>query len=804
MTAFTPREYQRAAVDELTDALDTCLDVGGADKRVILFKAPTGSGKTVMLALALDATYRRNIERPFVTLWLTPGKGGLEEQSAARLAEVLDHAITEVAPLTTTYLSSHETVRPGTILVSNWESLVQWDAKNHDWKNHLTRDGEQRNLFQILTACAAQGTDLVLVFDESHTHVSGGRTQELLSAIKTVTPCVELHASATPKDVVSREEERKLLHVRRFHYIEVSFDYVVEAGMVKRTVELNAQFRDVKAAHPGMTGEQLALQSAWEKLNELQDGYIAAGSQVRPLLLVQVPDADAGDQRLQATIDFFTGVGLTMDVELAVWLSDKDNKRTQGSWPAKTNNLDNIAYWTNPARVLLFKQAVDTGWDCPRAHILVQFRGTNSTTFAIQTLGRILRMPEQRHYDDERLNKAYVYSDLPDESVTVTCDDEPDRTVIDTTLVRRDDLYGEGLALRSIWAPRKRDFDYVSHAIAGHLAPRLDTALRGLPAKPVGRAASEILRDVSIAVEDLASLAKELDITGDTVSVDHSQEHVRILFEALLVSDIRPYPQSARRDSRWRIKTVVVAWFRNNRPEYDANDVAAACLDNRDKVTAAIHAACEALGKIETADAVARARAAREVIEPWEIPAPPYTRVASIACDPASGPFIYEPALARKAESGEEREFEQWLAAQGADVRWWWRNGSRDAVSLAVTYPDKIGEGATADANITYPDYVFLTGKGVLWVVEVKPLDDQAGGIGGPTHLKAIGLAAWANEMSQRPGCPEIFPTVRTAVVVPHKSGSSIVMKSADSTNWHPPTRDSLAGDCGWQQFALD
>ena len=792
MTVFTPREYQRTAIGELTDALDTCLDQNGTAQRVLVFKAPTGSGKTIMLALALESAHRRNIERPFITLWLTPGKGNLEEQSAVRLGEVLAHSPTEVALLTPAYLSSHETIHPGTVLVSNWESLVQWDTKRKDWKNHLTRDGEQRNLFQLLTTCATQGTDLVLVFDESHTHVSGDRSRKLLAAIAAITPFVELHASATPRDVVTQEDERKLTRTKRFHYIEVDFYDVVEAGMVKRTAELNVDFDDVKTAHPEMNGEQLAVQAAWMKLNELRDCFAVLNSPVRPLLLVQVPDSDAGDQRLQAAIDFFTDVGLTMDEELAIWTSD---------W--KSANLDGITTYASPARVLLFKQAVATGWDCPRAHVLVQFRETNSTSFAIQTLGRILRMPEQRHYDDERLNKAYVYSDLPDEHVTVSCDDEPDRTVIDTTLVRRADLYGEGLALRSIWAPRQRDFDYVSHSIASHLMPRLDGALGGLPVNPVGRPAAEVLLDVSIATADLASLAKELDITGDTLAVDLSQERVRVLFDALLVSDIRPYPQSARRDSRPRIKTTMLEWFRKNRPSYDASDIAAACLGSREMVTAAIHEACEALGEIEATNAVTRAREGRQVIEPWELPTSPDTRVASITCEQAPGPFVYEPALARKAGSGEEHEFEDWLVAQKTAVKWWWRNGSRDAVSLAVTYPDKLGEGAIADANITYPDYVFLTRDSVLWVVEVKPLDDREGGIGGSTHLKALGLVAWAEEMNQRPRCPGVLPVVRTAVVVPHKSGSNTVMKAADQSNWQPPTRESLAGNRGWTLFSL-
>lgn len=61
---------------------------------------------------------------------------------------------------------------------------------------------------------------------------------------------------------------------------------------------------------------------------------------------------------------------------------------------------------------LIFKMAIDTGWDCPRAQILVKFRETNSITFEIQTVGRVLRMPEAKHYQEEDLNRSYVYTNV--------------------------------------------------------------------------------------------------------------------------------------------------------------------------------------------------------------------------------------------------------------------------------------------------------------------------------------------------------------------------------------------------------
>ena len=56
------------------------------------------------------------------------------------------------------------------------------------------------------------------------------------------------------------------------------------------------------------------------------------------------------------------------------------------------------------------KQAVATGWDCPRANILVKLRVNMNETFQIQTIGRIRRMPEAKHYNNEILDSCYIYT----------------------------------------------------------------------------------------------------------------------------------------------------------------------------------------------------------------------------------------------------------------------------------------------------------------------------------------------------------------------------------------------------------
>ena len=159
------------------------------------------------------------------------------------------------------------------------------------------------------------------------------------------------------------------------------------------------------------SADELVLESALKKRVELQKKLETEGSGVNPLLLIQLPDAMQGaSDKKDEIIALLKKFGYTTENgRLAIYLSDKDNKI----------NLANIEKNENEVEVMIFKQAISLGWDCPRATILVLFRQwrEENITFSIQTLGRIMRMPEQKHYTDQDLNVGYVFTSLQDINV---------------------------------------------------------------------------------------------------------------------------------------------------------------------------------------------------------------------------------------------------------------------------------------------------------------------------------------------------------------------------------------------------
>ena len=161
--------------------------------------------------------------------------------------------------------------------------------------------------------------------------------------------------------------------------------------MIKKEVLINPNLKDFY--NLDFDTDEYILAQALQKQKELQELYKKSNSKIKPLVLVQLPSeskstSELDQTKLKRTIEILnTKFDINFEnKKLAIWL-DKD----------KTNK-DLMDEENSPVEVLIFKQAIATGWDCPKAQILVMFRDIKTITFEIQTIGRILRMPEAKHY----------------------------------------------------------------------------------------------------------------------------------------------------------------------------------------------------------------------------------------------------------------------------------------------------------------------------------------------------------------------------------------------------------------------
>ena len=796
MSAPEPMAFQSLAIGKIADAIVGLTHLEPSKERLIVFRAPTGSGKTLMAAYSLSQAFSRPGSREFIVLWLSPGKGDLHKQSAKSL-----HRLLADSPLTVRLLDSQDDIvrfqdpKPGTVFVVNWEKLRT--EKDGEWANKMLAQGENATLFQLLTNASTKGLDMVAVIDESHTNLSGPQTDKLMSAISELRPFVQLELSATPTKVPDLDLINEGFH----HYVRVTFDDVEKAGLVRKSVLLNDRFAETQSLYPESAAQEQVLWAAWEKVAHLTAAYQAEGSPVKPLLLIQLPDGEKSWAPRAIVEDFLVQRGLGEGKTFAVWLSGDHSE-----------DLDKIAQNDSPYRALIFKQAIATGWDCPRAQVLVQFRDPASETFQIQTLGRILRSPEQRHYENEELNVAYVFSNLEQLTVKVTSD-EPDYLVKDLTLTRGGAYPSGGLQLSSVFQPRKREFHY---PMIDNLEPALFERLNAvvpdiLPEVPYTFTPVDIAINASVSTRDL-DIGVAIGKPDQSVEGHLDDRYVQFIYDQILTTQIGQY--RSREQSRSRIKTTISKWFKKNYPDWQADEIQHLVLRNQDTFILAINGACLNSMNFEASQALAIARAKRRTTNKWE--APLTELVASEKSMQAGTGFLYAPGLVDLSSSNPEKLFERWISAQceAGKVVWWWKNGVGDERYLGLRYEWSTGptkpksdKDSSADEYITYPDYILQCDDLTAWVIEIKSIDDPEGGLGGKTQAKARGLAAWQKLMEEsrlKSSSLVDLGKVCAGVVVPEELPTGQVLSRIGSpTAWTAPTKENLAKGEGWTPLVL-
>ncbi len=351
------KEFQLNAVKSLFEAMEK-------PSRDIILKSPTGSGKTIILTYFMHQYIQSFSKTVFV--WLTPGKGSLEEQSKAKMDK---------------YIHASQTKLLSDVMTAGFEEndscFINWEKLTKKGNNAL-KDSERTNFYEHIDHALNEGLRFVIVIDESHQNFTE-KSDAIVQLFKTDKI---IRCSATPKGISKAE------------IIEIPEEEVIAAGLIKKMLVINQDFPQTIE-----TEDQTAylLDKALAKQRELRAAFLQRDVEVNPLIVIQLPNKS---ETLQDGVEkHLETQGLTYENgQLAVWLSDRHE------------NLENIDEPNAISSAVIIKQAVATGWDCPRAHILVKLRDNMDETFEIQTIGRIRRMPEAKHYENELLDSCYLYT----------------------------------------------------------------------------------------------------------------------------------------------------------------------------------------------------------------------------------------------------------------------------------------------------------------------------------------------------------------------------------------------------------
>ncbi len=409
--------FQKKAVTGLLSALSSAVSYHKVDGRpqVIAFRAPTGSGKTIVMATVIEDVLCGNetrIEQPeAIFVWLSDSPQ-LNEQSKMKIILKAD----KIQPGQCITISDdsfdQEMLDDGHIYFLNTQKLGR--------SSRLVSGGDDRTwtIWQTLQNTAEQkGDHLYIIIDEAHRGM-----QDKEAARATTIMQKFLKGSETdgldPMPIVigmSATDERfrrlvgNISSVR--HDVDVRTDEVRSSGLLKDRIIITYPEQDT-------IDDMVILEAAadeWKNKCDHWNYYCVSqkSQQVRPVLVIQVENRSSDSASATEIGECIAKI----EARTGAHFSEYEVVHTFGSTGTievgglKIHHVDAADIADNRTiRVVFFKENLSTGWDCPRAETMMSFRHAQDATYIAQLLGRMIRTPLQRHIDvDETLNEVRLF-----------------------------------------------------------------------------------------------------------------------------------------------------------------------------------------------------------------------------------------------------------------------------------------------------------------------------------------------------------------------------------------------------------
>jgi type III restriction enzyme len=413
----------------------------------VTFKVPTGGGKTFLAANAVSRVLGRYLNKNtgFV-LWIVPNDA-IYRQTLNRLKDrqhpyrqTLDRA---AAGRVKIFEKDHrldvrdveENLCVMVLMLQAANRQTQASLKMfrdrgdvHGFTPHEGDQGAHEALVQAIPnlACYDQGDGMatwamikdslgnalriirpIVILDEGQKAIS----DLAFGTLYGFNPSIVIELSATPIDV----RERGGASPRPARYanllVEITGREIDREGMIKMPLNV-----ETKAG----TDWHSTLSASLGKLNAIQadaDAYSAEGGRyIRPIMLVQVErtgkdQREAGFIHAQDVRDWLLNAGLE-EAEVAIKTAEQNDL-------SQPENLDLLSP-TNKVRVIITKQALQEGWDCPFAYVLCSLAASSNLNAMTQLVGRILRQPYALKTGVDALDEGYVIAHHPTTGDVVT------------------------------------------------------------------------------------------------------------------------------------------------------------------------------------------------------------------------------------------------------------------------------------------------------------------------------------------------------------------------------------------------
>lgn len=751
------KRYQQEAVNKLVKLTKKYLN-GNAKK--IYLEAPTGAGKTVIASAAMEQIaaslpYDHDCATDKVAfIWIAPNKlhqqSYLSMKSYFRFTNYMRPIVWDEVDQTLGHLEH------GDVLFLNWPSINS--DNNLIWRQ--TETGE--DLLTIINNTRANNTPIVVVIDEEQNFAGANKEASKAAAVLArVRPDVEIRISATPKYPSGGG----------FQPIVIDRADVVREQMIKKDVIINAGVKDDE-----MQQGEVAyfVDKALQKRADLQQMYAQIGSPVNPLLLIQLPNdnksLDATDNAIMAAVKAYLAqpdINITEQNErLAIWLNE--NRK----------NLDQIAAPNSLTEVLLFKEAISKGWDCPRAAVLLIFREMKSYVITVQTVGRILRMPQQKFYTNDALNHGYVYTNLQNDYIEIRGDemDYMQKGMVEATLRRNIRAYS--LPARSIGVKKVQntlgyqfrrvlrdtfvemwqlncaviDFGITDEpvvvdpdaapSVGSLFAPAMSDDFQKNRAMLVANAGLDldVHRLYSVFPKDMTidpGHVGRYDVPQNgRASLARTQGEVDRLFRAFCMANLIKFD---KRDSTAAMSEAILEFMRRF-AGYTDDEAKRIVLfhKNRPEFVKVLKCAQERYAR----ELVERMKKAKSEVTPydWQLPSSRAYKAATHHLQEAPAHAL-QPFYELNSAFDPEKRFRDFLNRHNESILWWYKNGDSGREHFSIIYQTDDGK----QTNF-YVDFIIMLRNGRACLFDTK---DVTGGIG-DTVAKHNALVDYVNERNKQ------------------------------------------------------
>ncbi len=737
------KKYQDKAVNQLREDTWVLLKRPNRQQKMVL-KAPTGSGKTVMMASYMSRTceeIKDKLEIPqrrIAFIWFAPNQ--LHLQSYFSIKNFFSN-LRDIKPIQFEDITENK-IHENEVLFVNWQSV-------NKEKNIFVRENEQgKNLITFVNNTYADDIDIICILDEAHYHANGEKAIQLL---KDINAKIEIDVSATP-----------LFNSDYGHTIKRH--EVIEEEMIKKNVVLNPALDHYKQQNISLN--QYLLNEALKKCDDIAKTYENLGININPLLLVQLPnDSQKESSTDKEIIDLLEKAlkikNYTIDNhKLAVWLSNRKD------------NLEGIEEPNSITDVLIFKQAIALGWDCPRSAVLLIFREINQDHFGIQTVGRILRMPEQKHYPNALLNNGYVYTNLSKRIIHIVQEDMD--YIVQNKAIRIENY--QNIALNSYYINSKIVRNRLSASFRKcfyQSAEQYFGVHRDLAKDPtdevfernkkllqqkfieinVDKIEIPIPKDVEFAISDGYAKADEMERFAKT------SDELNLIFRQFCRDNVGSY---AKIDSTPVLELALISFFDDYMSIGESSAIKIILFEqNKPKFIEVIDIAMqihEQLLKEKASKSTKKIEKSTWEVPPERIYNEYYQEQKEIEKH-ALMPFYEQINV-----SNPEKEFAKFLERNKDFIDWWYKNGDKNKEDFAITYND-----IENDLKGFYVDFVIKLKSNKICLFDTKTKGSDKNMI-----TKHNALIEYINKNSTK-------QKIIGGVIVPEQRGNDLIWKYSDS-----------------------